>query len=136
MPASAAANGLLGEPILLPSHVPQELLVERAPASYQGVILSTLQPSPPSSTASRWQAALGTTSMSGICPKSKTNPLCVRSTATALPQMPPMNISQVLQVFLSPPKAIIWHGHPELLPLFQSRSQPSPTTSFSSSRGP
>lgn len=74
--------------------------------------------------------------MSGICPKSKSNPLCVGSTATTLTQMPPMNISQVHQVLLSPPKVSIWHGHPELFPLFQSRSQPSPTTSSSSSRGP
>lgn len=74
--------------------------------------------------------------MSGICPKSKSNLLRVGSTATTLPQVPPINISQVLQVLLSPPKASIWHGHPELLPIFQSRPQPNPTTTFSFSRGP
>lgn len=56
---------------------------------------------PPCSSPPALGDALGAKPVRGICPKPKSNPLFVGSTATTHPT-PPMNISQVL---LSPPKS-------------------------------
>lgn len=68
--ASPSSSEGTGEPILFPAHVPQEVLIEKVPASHSGVILTALQPSPPSPTARGWQVAFGAKSMRGICPES------------------------------------------------------------------